>query len=322
LSTLLRGLKQYAADLTAVVTVADDGGSSGRLRRKLGVLPPGDFRNCLTALADSESLMTQLFQYRFGEGTGLDGHSFGNLFISAMAEIGGSFEQGLVESSRVLAVQGRVLPSTLRDVTLVAHLREERNGTLNTVTGESQIPQAEGTIERVFLEPDQIPAYPDAVRAILAADLILAGPGSLYTSVLPNLLVPGIAEAVRASRALKVYICNVATQQGETDGYDVADHVRALDTHLGHGTWNMILANDNLQAEGELPTGVEMVSPQLDGEGLREGYRLVTADLVDPACPWRHDPKRLSRAVIQLYSSERLDWSEDDSNALALSSRL
>jgi uncharacterized cofD-like protein len=318
LSTLLRGLKQYAADLTAVVTVADDGGSSGKLRRKLGVLPPGDFRNCLTALADSESLMTQLFQYRFGEGTGLDGHSFGNLFISAMAEIGGSFEQGLVEASRVLAVQGRVLPSTLQDVTLVAHLREERNGTLNTVAGESQIPQAEGTIEQVFLEPDQIPAYPDAVKAILAADLILAGPGSLYTSVLPNLLVPGIVEAVRASRALKVYICNVATQQGETDGYNVADHVQALDTHLGSGLWNMILANDNLQAERELPEGVEMVSPLLNGAGLEEGYRLVTGNLVDPACPWRHDPERLSRAVLELYSSERLDWSEDDSNVLAL----
>ncbi len=299
LSTLLRGLKEHAADLTAIVTVADDGGSSGKLRRELGVLPPGDFRHCLTALADSESLMTRLFQYRFGEGSGLSGHSFGNLFITAMAEISGSFEQALVESSKVLAVQGRVLPSTLQDVTLVAHLRRKEDGRLSRVVGESRIPEAEGIIERVFLEPGKAPAYPDAVHAILGADLILAGPGSLYTSVLPNLLVPDIAEAVRASQAVKMYICNVATQKGETDHYTVADHVVALDAHLGAGAFPIVLANDNMAAEHDLPEGVQMVVP--DGGTSR----MVTANLVDAVCPWRHDPARLSQVLLRVYRAER-----------------
>lgn len=301
LSALLRGIKNYASDLTAIVTVADDGGSSGMLRRELGVLPPGDFRNCLAALADSESLMTRLFQYRFGKGSGLGGHSFGNLFITAMAEVSGSFERGLAESSKVLAVQGRVLPSTLQDVTLVAHLREEQNGNLNRVVGESRIPQASGAIERVFLEPERAPAYPDAVRAILSADLIIAGPGSLYTSILPNLLIPGIAEAVRVSRALKLYVCNVATQVGETDNYTVADHVAALDAHLKPGIFSIALANDSL--DHDLPEGVEMVEPDMVAGAT---YRLVKADLVDSDCPWRHDSVRLSHKILELYQTERV----------------
>jgi uncharacterized cofD-like protein len=299
LSTLLRGLKEYPVDLTAVVTVADDGGSSGMLRREMGVLPPGDFRNCLTALADSESLMTGLFQYRFAEGTGLGGHSFGNLFITAMAEIAGSFEQALAESSRVLAVKGRVLPSTLQDVTLVAHVRD-RNGVLNQVVGESCIPQADGTIERVFLEPEHAPAYPDAVRAILQADLILAGPGSLYTSVLPNLLVPDIAAAVQASRAVKMYVCNVATQVGETDHFGVADHVAALERHVEPGVFPIVVANDNLESECNLPPGVKMVAPDAPPGAA---YRLVTADLVDAGCSWRHDVGRLSQLILETYRS-------------------
>lgn len=319
LATVLRGFRQHVSgtserpvSLTAIVTVADDGGSSGRLRREMGVLPPGDFRNCLIALADSESLLTRLFQYRFGEGTGLDGHSFGNLFITAMAEITGSFELGLAESSRVLAVQGRVLPSTLRDVMLVAHLREERAGKVRRIAGESRIPKAAGTIERVMLEPEGVPAYPDAVRAILAADLILAGPGSLYTSVLPNLLVMDIARAVRASRAVKVYVCNVATQKGETDGYTAADHVAALRAHVGPGVFPIVLANDNLTMQGDLGEGVEMVRPDLGAfaqgsAAIDDTVRLVTADLVDPECPWRHDPNRLSRTILELYGSTRTD---------------
>jgi len=300
LSALLRGIKNHAADLAAIITVADDGGSSGMLRRELGVLPPGDFRNCLAALADSEALMTRLFQYRFGRGSGLSGHSFGNLFITAMAEISGSFERGLAESSEVLAVQGRVLPSTLQDVTLVAHMREAQNGNLSRVAGESRIPQASGVIERVFLEPEDAPAYPEAVRAILRADLVIAGPGSLYTSVLPNLLVSGIAEAVRASRALKVYVCNVATQKGETDAYTVGDHVAALDAHLGPGVFSVVLANDSLGHE--LPQGVAMVEPDAVAEAT---YRLVTTNLLAPDCAWRHDPARLRHAILDLYQTER-----------------
>jgi uncharacterized cofD-like protein len=338
LSTLLRGLKQYEhpIDLTAIVTVADDGGSSGRLRREMGVLPPGDFRNCLIALADAESLMTRLFQYRFGEGTGLDGHSFGNLFITAMGEITGSFERALAQSSQVLAVRGRVLPSTLKHVTLVAHIREAESGRVSRIVGESRIPQVNGAIERVFLEPEGVPAYPEAVRAILGADLILAGPGSLFTSVLPNLLVSDIAQAVRASRAVKMYVCNVATQKGETDHYSVADHVAVLDAHLGPGVFPIALANDNLGFERHLPDGVEIVRPgsgeafqprvqpapilaagtgaiesgpleQVSQTALRAdaACRVVTADLVDQDCPWRHDPIRLSRTILELYHAER-----------------
>jgi uncharacterized cofD-like protein len=312
LSTLLRGFKPHASEeherpvsLTAIVTVADDGGSSGRLRREMGVLPPGDFRNCLIALADAESLMTGLFQYRFGEGTGLDGHSFGNLFITAMGAVTGSFERALAESSRVLAIQGRVFPSTLQDVKLVADLREQSGGRVSRVEGESLITKTNGTVERVWLEPDGVPAYPDAVRAILSADVILAGPGSLYTSVLPNLLVSDIAQAVRASRAVKIYVCNVATQKGETDHYSVPDHVAALDAHIGSGVFQIVLANDNLKLERELGEGVEMVPPDPGGLSQSATYRLVTADLVDPEWPWRHDAARLSQTILDIYYAEQ-----------------
>ncbi len=293
LSVLLRGLKRYTSNITAIVTVADDGGSSGRLRRELGVLPPGDMRNCIAALADDEALMTQLFQYRFGNGGGLDGHNFGNLFITAMAEVTGSCERAILESGRVLAIQGRVVPSTLHDVTLMADLRDEANG-LSRVSGESRIPQVSGQIERVYLEPDDAPAYPGAVRALLEADLIVAGPGSLYTSVLPNLLVPDIARAVAASRALKVYVCNVATQRGETEGYTAGDHVAALEAHAGRGVFQIVLANDNLKMS---PADTELTQPRFPPDA---SYRVETADLIDPVHPRQHDGNKLARALIRL----------------------
>jgi uncharacterized cofD-like protein len=296
LSVLLRGLKWYTSNITAIVTVADDGGSSGRLRRTLGVLPPGDFRNCIAALADDEALTTQLFQYRFGSANELNGHSFGNLFITAMAEVTGSFERAILESGRVLAVRGRVLPSTLCDVTLMADLRAEPVG-ISRVTGESSITEAGGAIERVYLEPDNAPAYPEAVRALLGADLIVAGPGSLYTSVLPNLLVPDVARAAAASRALKVYVCNVATQRGETDGYSAGDHIAALEAHVGAGFFQMVLANDNLDVDFEAPAGVELVPADFP-PGAK--YRVISADLVDTARPWRHDSDKLARALLRL----------------------
>jgi uncharacterized cofD-like protein len=296
LSVLLRGLKRYTSNVTAIVTVADDGGSSGRLRRELGVLPPGDIRNCIAALADDEALMTQLFQYRFGNGKGLNGHSFGNLFITAMAEVTGSFDRAIVESGRVLAVQGRVLPSTLSDVTLMADLRAEPVG-VSRVAGESSITEACGVIERVYLEPNDVPAYPDAVRALLEADLIVAGPGSLCTSVLPNLLVPDVARAVAASRALKVYVCNVATQRGETDGYNTGDHVTLLETHLGAGFFPVVLANDNLDVDFDAPSGVELVPVDFPPGAA---YRVISDDLVDRARPWRHDSDKLARALLNL----------------------
>ncbi len=296
LSVLLRGLKKQTANITVIVTVADDGGSSGRLRRELGVLPPGDFRNCIAALASDEALTTQLFQYRFGDGNGLNGHSLGNLFITAMAEVTGSFERAILESGRVLAIRGRVLPSTLRDVTLMADLQAEPVG-VNRVTGESSITQAGGAIERIYLEPDDAPAYPEAVHALLDADMIVAGPGSLYTSVLPNLLVRDVSQAIKASRALKVYVCNVATQRGETDGYGVRHHVAALEAHVGEGLFPIVLANDNLDASPDTPPGVDLVPPDLT---TNASHRIVTADLADTAHPWRHDSDKLAHALLNL----------------------
>ncbi|MDP2728782.1 MAG: YvcK family protein, partial [Dehalococcoidia bacterium] len=240
LSTLLRGLKECTANITAIVTVADDGGSSGRLRRALGVPPPGDFRQCIAALADTEPLVTELFQYRFGDGSGLDGHSFGNLFIVAMAGVTGSFERALQESSRVLAVRGQIIPSTLQDLVLHAELDDS-----STLSGESKISESLCPIHRVFVEPDDPPAYPEAVKSILEADLIIIGPGSLYTSVLPNLLVKGVTEAIRSSPAPKVYVCNIATQPGETDNYTLGDHLTALERHVGGRLVNYVLANSH-----------------------------------------------------------------------------
>ena len=214
LAALLRGLKEYTHNITAIVTVADDGGSSGELRKTVGILPPGDIRNCLAALSNDEDLLTQVFQYRFKTGAGLEGHSLGNLFITALAEITGSFEEGVAESGRVLSVYGQVLPSTLTDVQLLADLQTSENKVFH-VSGETQIRETEGKIMRVWLDPANTPAFPPAIAAVLNADLIIIGPGSLYTSLLPNLLVRDLAEAVRASQALKFFICNVATERGE-----------------------------------------------------------------------------------------------------------
>jgi uncharacterized cofD-like protein len=298
MSTLLRGLKRHTSNITAIVTVADDGGSSGRLRKSLGVLPPGDFRNCLAALADDESLITQLFQYRFGENEGLSGHSFGNLFITAMSEVTGSFEKALAESSKVLTIVGRVIPSTLQDVTLVADLRPEEASPAFRVRGESAIPVAPGAIERVSLHPDEVPAFPDAVQAILAADMIVAGPGSLYTSVIPNVLVRDIAAAVQASRGAKVYVCNVATQPGETDNYSVLNHVKALEAHA-NGVFEIVIANN--KQVGKLLPNLEWVplDPPVNGN-----HRLVTADVVDDDKPWRHDSDKLAAVLMKLMEED------------------
>src|SRR5512135_1636830 len=258
LSTLLRGLKAYSYNITAVVTVADDGGSSGRIRRAHGIPPPGDIRNCLAALSNDEALMTQLFQYRFSDGnTELDGHPFGNLFISALSEITGSFEEAVVESGRVLAVHGRVLPATLHDVRLVADVQLPHSTGEVRVEGESTIPKFPGDVQRVWLEPSSPAAYPQVIQAILASELIVIGPGSLFTSILPNLLVPDIVAAIQASKALKLYVCNVATQPGETDGYTSEDHIKVLNNHVGGLIFDIIVMNNKY--EGKLPAGTEWV---------------------------------------------------------------
>ncbi|MEM7343337.1 MAG: gluconeogenesis factor YvcK family protein [Chloroflexota bacterium] len=324
LSTLLRGLKHHTDNITAIVTVADDGGSSGKLRRELGVLPPGDFRNCIAALADDEALTTQLFQYRFRSGEALEGHSFGNLFITAMAEVVGSFENALSESGRVLNIRGSILPSTLTDVTLYAELKE--GAQTRKVKGESAIPEAKLPIERVYLEPDTPPAFPPALQAILDADLIVAGPGSLYTSVIPNLLVAELTAAIRASTAKKVYICNVATQPGETDNYSLDDHIQAIENHTylvdeslyykdrinspdildstqGY-LFNFVLANDNLHhIIPDDMSHLQAIAPPSNHNAPLH-YEIIKRDIIDEQAPWRHDTLKLANQLINWYKRE------------------
>ncbi len=296
LSTLLRGLKEHTDQLTAIVTVADDGGSSGRLRQSLGVHPPGDFRQCIAALANTEPLMQRLFEYRFGDGSELGGHAFGNLFIVAMTGITGSFESALRASSRVLAVRGRIVPSTLEHVTLFAELEDDR-----VMTGESKVPKGEAPIRRVFLEPRDARAYPEAVSALLEADLVVLGPGSLYTSVLPNLLVPDIAAALDATRAPVVYVANVATQPGETTGYSLSDHVAAIRRHLRRKVVDIVLANNNLiPLEGHPSLEAVLPEPPSNHFFSGAGPRLVLADLIDEQTPTRHEPAKLGAAIMAL----------------------
>jgi uncharacterized cofD-like protein len=295
LSTLLRGLKIYTRKLTAIVTVADDGGSSGRLRESFGILPPGDIRNCLAALSNDEQMITQLFKYRFSGAGGLDGHSFGNLFITALADITGSFESAIAESGKVLSVSGRVLPSTLHNVKLVADMVLPNSLNQVRVQGESRIPKMAGRVRRVWLEPNDAPAFPPTLKAILSADMIIVGPGSLYTSLLPNLLVQDLLGAIRASRALKVYICNIATQSGETDVYTCHDHIQALEEHVGEDVFNVILCNDNY--EGQLNDGSQFVRAD---ERTLSDPRTHSADLSDVGHPWRHDSNKLAKILIEI----------------------
>ena len=304
LSALLRGIKKHTTSITAIVTVADDGGSSGRLRRELGVLPPGDFRMCIAALADDESMVTQLFQYRFGSGAGLSGHSFGNLFIAALAELTGSFERAVVESSKVMAIKGRIVPSTLQDVTLCAELIElPKSGnaiTRTPVRGESSIGKAGYPIERVWLEPNDPPPFPDAVKAILDADIVVMGPGSLFTSVMPNLLVPGILQALRQTSAKRIYVANVATERGETDRFSLDDHLKALEAHIGHGVIDIVIANNHISPVFQPPTGVDMVLPE---PSLHYSTaQVVLADVTDDEHPWRHDSQKLAAVVMSLVN--------------------
>jgi uncharacterized cofD-like protein len=294
LSTLLRGMKARTGNLTAIVTVADDGGSSGRLRKSLGLPPPGDLRNCLAALSDDEDLLTQLFQYRFPGGDELEGHSFGNLFIAALAGVTGSFDRGILEAGRVLAIQGRVLPATLSDVALVADKAHELDAQAFRIEGESRIPTVPGRVRHVHLEPNDAPAYPEAIRALLQADMIVIGPGSLYTSVLPNLLVSELAEAVRASRAFKVYVCNLATQTGETDDYDCAQHLLALESHAGRGLVDVMLVGECREDS----SSSDLSPVKLKANGLK--VPLVVEDLADPLKPGHHHPARLAESLIHL----------------------
>lgn len=298
LSNLLRGLKAYTNNITAIVTVGDDGGSSGRLREELGVLPPGDIRNCITALADEDKLVTELFRYRFESGQGLEGHSFGNLFLTALCDItkGDMLEAARV-ASRVLNSCGQVLPSTLESITLVAELDDGR-----IIRGESTITGAKSKIKGLSCEPVSPPVTPEAKEAITNAELIVLGPGSLYTSIIPNLLVPGVCEAIQQSNAPKIYVCNVITQQGETDGYSVADHVRVLLKHAGitratvEKFLDAVLVNDQLP---QLPANAPGKAVKVDTEHIEElGVKPIPCSVLSDSYNGHHDPDKLAEFII------------------------
>jgi uncharacterized cofD-like protein len=304
LSTLLRGLKRYTSNLVAVVTVADDGGSSGRLSKELGVLPPGDIRNCLVALADDESLLSDLFQFRFRDGNGLEGHSFGNLFLAVLTEISGDFELAIRRSSQILATRGRVLPSTLKQVTLCARFND---GTL--VRGESQIPRRQGFISEVYLEPADCQPPAEVLAAIREADGIVLGPGSLYTSVIPNLLVEGVAQALRQSEAPKIYVCNVMTQPGETDGYTAADHIEAIHRHVKGRLIDYAVVNTEVPIklqEKYARQGAHPVTPDLPRIQKMDVIP-VAARLMSETDHVRHDPARLAETIFDLVARHKAD---------------
>ncbi|MEO8246766.1 MAG: gluconeogenesis factor YvcK family protein [Chloroflexota bacterium] len=301
LSTLLRGLKAYSANITAVVAVADDGGSSGRLRAQLGIAPPGDIRNCIAALADAEPLMTQLMQYRFPAGSGLDDHAFGNLFIAAMTAVTGDFEEAVRESNRVLAVRGQVLPATSVPLNLSARLESGRH-----VAGQVAISQAGEAIDHVFIEPADVRANPEAIERILEADMIVIGPGSLFSSVLPNLLISDIRDAISAASGLRVYVCNVATQPGETSSFTAAGHLEALFEHVGDELIDYVLLNHSRAARA--PSGWQGQPVEVDVRRLEElPVITVEENLVDPANAHRHDPAKLAAALMRLQQEDRVD---------------
>lgn len=295
---LLRGLKNYTSNITAIITVTDDGGSSGRLRTEMGILPPGDIRNCLVALATAEPLMEKLFQYRFEGNCELAGHSFGNLFITALTETTGDFLEALRESSRILAVKGRVLPSTLENTVLGAQMT---NG--EVVWGETKIVASPRQIKRVFLKSETAGALPEAIEAIQNADGIVVGPGSLYTSVLPNLLIKEIGEALDKSQAPKIYICNIMTQHGETDGMTAAAHIEALYSHIGKALFTHTLLNMNGIKQDVLERyHAENAFIVLNDFAAlkRLGLKLVVRDVLHQGEQVRHDSIKLARAVMEI----------------------
>ena len=299
LSTMLRGLKQYSSNLVAIVTVTDDGGSSGMVQRQLGVLPPGDIRNCIVALADEETLMTELLQHRFDNaGEGLTGHNLGNLFIAAMTDITGDFELAVKEISKVLAIRGRVLPATLERVSLRAEMEDG-----SIVDGETAIVGAHKRIKRITLSQQDARALREALEAIQLAHAIVIGPGSVYTSIVPNLLVRGMSEALAASKALKIYVCNVMTQPGETDHFRASDHVKAVADHSGKKVFDYVLVNKEVPSIRLLEKyhhgGAELVSPDVDI--IREmGYKPITGNYISQTDVVRHDPEKLAHAILKL----------------------
>lgn len=305
LSMLLSGAKNITNNLTAIVSVGDDGGSSGRLREEMGILPPGDIRHCITALADDEDLVNKLFKYRFKNGEGLEGHSFGNLFLTALYDITGDMVSAVRASSRVLSIRGRVLPATLDDMKLVAEMEDGR-----IIHGESTIPEAHGKIKRLFTEPANCKALPDVIQAIREAELIILGPGSLYTSVIPNLLVREISEEIIKSKAKKIYVCNIMTQPGETDNYTVSDHLKALIQHAGSNKIvDAVLVNDYLpenlagkyQEAGSYPVKFDV--PEVKKLGIKIFAKKLIQDSKEGLV--RHSSTRVARAVYYWFKKQQ-----------------
>jgi len=296
-----KGLREAnGCELSAIVTVTDDGGSSGRLRKQLGTLPPGDLRNCLVALSDAPEVLRRLFQHRFKHG-GLKGHAVGNLFIAALAEVTGDFARATRHMHEILAIRGTIYPSTLESVQLVAHFKDG-----GSIRGEAAITAAHRRIRKISLDPDDCRAIPEACEALKKADLVLLGPGSLYTSVLPNLLVRQLGEALRRSRALRIYVCNIATQPGETDGYSASKHVRVLFDHVGPWVCDAVLCNTRplSAAQREAYRSQGAVPVTVDGKRLKAlGLMVLGADLLAAGPLARHDPKKLRAALYGLMES-------------------
>jgi uncharacterized cofD-like protein len=305
LSHLLLGLKEYSANITAIVTVADSGGSSGRLREEFNIVAPGDIRNCLVALADTPRLMGELFQFRFSKESQLQGHNFGNLFLTAMVQItGGDFKKAVEESSKILAIRGQVIPSTVDNVHLVA---EYKDGT--TTEGEAKIPKANTPIKRVSLNPKNALPTPEALDAIHDADIIVLGPGSLYTSVLPNLIIPGISDAIVKSSAFKIYVCNVMTQRGETEGFSASDHVQVIVEHTDKDIMDAcIINNAEAPLEALKPYEAESSFPVKADDGVIRnlGYKVMATDLLGVNDYVRHDSEKLTRALIEFIEAHRV----------------
>lgn len=293
LSTLLRGIKKYFGNITAIVNVADDGGSSGILRNELGVLPPGDVRNCLVALSEEESLMSRLFQYRFPAKGSLAGHSFGNLFLTAMSAISGGFDNAVAQSGEVLAIRGKVLPVTLSSVTLEAELASGKK-----VKGESTVSKTRGKIKKISLSPLAPPAAPEVLEALRKADVIIFGPGSLYTSIIVNFLVDGVVDTIKSSKAYKIYVCNIMTQPGETKDYKLSDHINAIESHSYKGIIDCVLAN-----RGKIPEKISKRYKKYGADRVESdkvNVKTVKNNLFSDEFYARHDSVKLAKALIKI----------------------
>lgn len=300
LATIARGLKNYPVSISAIVTMTDNGKSSGRLSREMGVLPPGDVRKCLAALSSDEQLLTKLFEYRFKQGRGLAGHSLGNLLLIALAEITGDFDKAVAASSKILSIKGEVIPSTLEHVSLLAKLK---NGQLALGEVDTAIQGHRFGIDEVILQPPKVKANPNALHFIQYADLIIAGPGSFYTSVVPNFLIGDLAEAVKRSPARKIYVCNVSTERGETEGFSAADHFREFEKYAGKNVFDTVLVNSRLISEADNEGKLGSIRNITTEEERINSAAVVRRDIIDENSPLYHDHRKLAEALWEIFTA-------------------